>query len=95
MPARDAASIIHYWAHVIHFHDVGRPLLAASGKLVCRGLSFRQAEFSTSAATLTPQQVQVYNAAAGFMTDLRVNLAEAIMRTRSPSGKVGRCSLTR
>jgi hypothetical protein len=59
--------------------------MKASGKYVSRGLSFRQAEFATVAATLTPHQTLMYNAAATFLTTLRACLSQALMETRSPS----------
>ena len=62
--------------------------MKASGKYVSRGLSFRQAEFATVAATLTPHQTRVYNAAATFLATLRSCLSQAIMETRG-GGKGG------
>lgn len=60
--------------------------MKASGKYVSRGLSFRQAEFATVAATLTRRQTLVYNAAAQFMSTLHACLSQALLETRSPGG---------
>ena len=57
--------------------------LKRSGAYVSRGLSFATAEFETVNVKLTPEQVAVYDAAAGLWYRTRVKLQRAIEKTNA------------
>ena len=58
--------------------------MKAEGTYVSRSLSFGNAEFSSLECELTPAQTACYNAAAALWARVRVALAAALERTRTP-----------
>ena len=57
--------------------------LKREGAYVSRGLSFKTAEFETLSITLSPEQTQVYDAAALLWMDLRLLLQKAAALTNA------------
>jgi hypothetical protein len=62
--------------------------LKGQGFYVCRGLSFRSAEFLELEVPLTPEQAEQYDAAVALWVDLRAALAQALAATGAAGGDV-------
>ncbi|XP_071949493.1 uncharacterized protein [Antedon mediterranea] len=62
--------------------------MKTSGKYVSRGLSFKQAEFSTVECELTDEQVKMYNTSVHIWNELRRSLQSALERTNTGNSKI-------
>ena len=52
--------------------------MKSSGLYLARGLSYRSTEFQLLSASLTAEQIDMWNAAATFMKDLKAAMAAAV-----------------
>jgi hypothetical protein len=55
--------------------------MKSSGLYLARGLSYRSTEFQLLSASLTAEQIDMWNAAATFMKDLKAAMAAAVERS--------------
>ncbi|XP_013397451.1 protein FORGETTER 1, partial [Lingula anatina] len=62
--------------------------MKSSGMYVSRGLSFKQAEFMTVEASLTEEQIQMYDTAAHVWNELRKALESAVVRTNCSNTRI-------
>ncbi|XP_071502207.1 uncharacterized protein [Diadema antillarum] len=62
--------------------------MKASGMYVSRALSFQQAKFITVEATLTPDQVKMYDTATHIWKELQRSLNIALGRTNTSTGRI-------
>ncbi|XP_064639306.1 uncharacterized protein LOC135494911 [Lineus longissimus] len=62
--------------------------MKATGMYVSRGLSFKQAEFVTIEANLTPDQIKTYDTAAHLWNEMRKALDNALIRCKTSNSRV-------